>query len=160
MYPQDLFLNAGTLWKPSVMKKLYTFSILLLVLFLNNSCSKDILKAYEDRIIGTWELEDVNRVGFGGDSGNLPFRHGVFVFSNNGALTYTEPGGAVYSGSWDIERATYEDRVVRSMHITAVNFATQEVRSEFFEEINFTGTNKFKAYIRQGLHTWLFHFAR
>ena len=36
------------------MKKLYTFMVFSILMFITNSCSKDFLKAYEERIIGTW----------------------------------------------------------------------------------------------------------
>ena len=143
------------------MKPLYIFSIALSTLFLFNSCSKEILKPYEDRIVGTWELEDINRTGIGGDMDDLPFRDGSFVFTNNGGLTYTTGAGAVFKGSWDIQRGPATDNgTPKSLQITAVNFTTQEIRSEYFEEIHFTGTNKFKAYVRQGWQTYVFHFER
>ena len=55
--------------------------ILLSTLFI--SCTKDVLKSYEDRI-GTWELYDVDKRGFGGNSANLPFQHGIYIGSGGG----------------------------------------------------------------------------
>jgi hypothetical protein len=142
--------------KTAVMKKLYIFSILSLTMFISNSCSKDFLKAYEDRIEGTWKLEDIDKRGIGGDIDNLPFREGgIFEFQNGGALVFTDVNGDQYSGSWDIERAYYEDNYVRSLHLAVVNFTTQQVRSELFEEIRFTGTNRFNGFIRQGMRTYV-----
>ncbi len=142
------------------MNKIYTLLIISAVLFLG-SCSKDVLKSYKDRIIGTWQLDRVNRVGFGGDTDDLPFREGSqFEFNENGGLVFNDTNGDVYSGSWDIERTFVNDQQVRQLHIAAVNFTTQQVRSELFEEIQFTGTNKFKGFIRQGLRTYVFHFER
>jgi len=61
-------------------KNIYTLSILLsLVLF--SACSKDVLKKYDKRIIGTWRITDVNRVGLGGNTDNLPFTDGNFTFN-------------------------------------------------------------------------------
>lgn len=142
------------------MNKFYTFALAISFCAFSG-CSKDILKSYEDRITGSWELEDIDRVGIGGDIGDLPFKEGSrFDFSDNGGLIYTDINGDVYSGSWDIERSYYDDQQIRSLHIAAVNFTTQQVRSELFEEIRFTGTNKFKGFIRQGLRTYVFHFER
>ena len=142
------------------MQKLYT-TILLLTIILLGSCSKDFLKSYEDRIEGNWELDEVRSVGFGGDTDNLPFTEGSrFVFTEGGGLSFTDVNGDVYSGSWDIERTYYDDQQVRSLQVSVINFTTQQVRSELFEEIQFTGTNKFKGFIRQGLHTYVFHFER
>lgn len=143
------------------MKKFYTIFLAVSSLFLFNSCSKDILKSYEDRIIGIWELEEVNRVGIGGDVSDLPIKEGsIFEFNEHGALTFTDINGDIYTGSWDIERAYYDEQQIRSLHIAVVNFATQQMRSELFEEIRFTSTNKFKGFIRQGAHTYVFHFER
>ena len=142
------------------MNKIFTF-LIACSFFLFNSCSKDILKSYEDRILGTWQIDRVNKVGFGGDIEDLPFQEGNnFTFMENGALEFIGNNGEVYSGSWDMERAYYDDQQVRALHIAVVNFTTQQLRSELFEEIQFTGTNKFKGFIRQGLHTYVFHFER
>ena len=143
------------------MNKIYTILLTTIAVIFLGSCSKDVLKSYEDRIIGTWQLDRVNRVGFGGDTDDLPFREGSqFEFNENGGLVFTDTNGEVYSGSWDIERTFVNDQQVRQLHIAAVNFTTQQVRSELFEEIQFTGTNKFKGFIRQGLRTYVFHFER
>jgi hypothetical protein len=155
------------------MKKFYSFTLLLSILFLTG-CSKDFLKRYEKRIEGTWELIDVDRVGIGGGRGGFAFSDGRFTFSENGELEYITPAGQVYQGSWDIRRdwvsgqcstddngnTDCNDRHVRSLHITAVDFTNQDVRSEFFNEMVFTGTNRFKAYIYSGARTYVFRFRR
>ena len=152
---------AGTLYQSMRMKPLYIFSIALASFLLFNSCSKDIFKSYEERIEGTWELDDINRTGIGGDRDDLPFRDGSFVFTNNGGLTYTTGSGAVFKGSWDMQRGPAADNgTPTSLQITAVNFTTQEIRSEYFEQIQFTGTDKFKAWVRQGWQTYVYHFKR
>ena len=143
------------------MKNLYFLSIALSLGLLFNSCSKDILKPYEERIVGTWVLDDINRAGIGGDMDDLPFREGSFSFTNNGGLTYTTATGAVFKGSWDIQKKVNTDNnAIQSLQVTAVNFTTQEIRTEYFEDIHFTGKDKFKAYVRQGWHTFVFHFKR
>ena len=157
------------------MMKLYFFPVLMISFFLLTGCSKDFLKRYEDRIEGgTWRLTDVDRIGWGGGSENLPFREGQFVFMENGTLEYTNNNGELFRGNWDIRRrwtsgqcytdenGNYEcnDRQVKSMQVTAINFTTQDVRSEFFDEIIFTGTNRFKAYIYSGSRTYVFRFRR
>jgi hypothetical protein len=153
------------------MKKLYP---LILVCVLSTACSKDFLKSYEDRIEGTWRLVDVDRRGIGGSIDNLPFQDGEFVFSEGGGLKYTNNAGTVYQGSWDISREwrdngcytdnngnyNCDDREVKTLSIVAVDFATQQIRSENFEEMEFTGTNRFNAYIYSGLHTYVFRFRR
>ena len=141
------------------MKKLYPF--LVCSLFLAAGCSKDFLKSYEDRIEGTWQLVDVDRQGFGGSISNLPFQDGEFTFSEGGGFTYTNGAGNVYKGSWDIDRDWIrDDERIRSLSIVAVDFNSQEVRSENFDEMRFTGTNRFNAYIYSGAHTYVFRFRR
>ena len=157
------------------MKKLYFITAVIFSFVLLGSCSKDFLKRYDDRIEGgVWRLVDVDRLGWGGSSGNLPFRDGEFVFKDDGQLEYTNSNGELYKGSWDIRRDwvagqcftdengvySCDDRYVRSLRITAVNFTTQDIRSEFFDEIIFTGTNRFKAYLYTGTRSYVFRFRR
>jgi hypothetical protein len=160
--------------KPRRMKKIYFFSIGVLFSFLFLGCSKDFLKRYEDRIEGVWDLVDVDRIGFNGSTSGLPFRDGRFIFSDGGSLQYVSMGGDTLQGSWNIRKRwmtgncytddngnySCEDRNVRSMQITAINFITQDVRSEYFDEIKFTGTDRFKAYIYSGFSTYVFRFRR
>ncbi|RYY55321.1 MAG: hypothetical protein EOO09_10845 [Chitinophagaceae bacterium] len=141
------------------MKKLYPLFLLTLLL---SGCSKDFLKRYDKRIIGTWELYDVDRRGLGGDLDRLGFTGGSFVFAEDGRLTWTNPEtGAVYTGVWDIDRIdNTEGSAIRIMNIHVTNFSTQETRSELFEEMQFTGTDRFKAFIYSGLHRYVFRFRR
>ena len=155
------------------MKKLYS-STFILMGFLFLGCSKDFLKRYEDRIEGSWRLTDVDRIGLGGSTSSVSFRDGLFTFSDGGGMEYINSSGQAYRGSWDIRRDwvrgrcyTNEnghnecnDRYVRSMNITAVNFITQDIRSEYFNEIIFTSTNRFKAYIYSGFRRYVFRFRR
>ena len=154
------------------MKKLYLLSLLLPAL-LFSGCSKDFLNRYEDRIKGIWQLTDVDRMG-GGSTSVVVFRDGLFTFSDNGKLEYVSTSGQVYQGTWDIRRdwvrdrcytnedghSECNDRYVRSMYITAVDFTAQDIRSEYFDEIIFTSTNRFKAYIYTGSRSYVFRFRR
>ena len=156
------------------MKKFYSLTILSTFIVFSTGCSKDFLKRYEKRIEGTWSLIDVDRIGFGGSNSSMPFRDGLFTFSDDGSPEYTSTSGEIYQGSWDIRKRwmtgncyTYDngnyhcdDRYVRSMQITAINFTTQDVRTEYFDEIIFTGTDRFKAYIYNGFSTYVFRFRR
>ena len=141
------------------MKKIYTASIFFSFLLMF-SCSKDFLKSYDNRIIGTWRIADVNKTGFGGDTDNLPFKEGQFTFNDDGTLTYVNAAGATYQGTWNIEKKNYDDVVHRSLEVTAVNFANQQVLGEYYDEMDFAGTDHFKAKINSGLHTYITHFRR
>jgi hypothetical protein len=136
-------------------------------------CSKDFLKSYDERILGTWQLTDVDRVGFGGNTANLPFTAGTFIFKDGGILEFTDPSGTVFNGTWDIEKKsimvstvdadgntqTNLERV-RTLDIVAVDFASQVIRSEHFDEMEFKSTNRFKAKLYSGSHSYVFTFKR
>lgn len=155
------------------MKKFYFFSpfLLLSVFFFN--CSKDFLKSYEDRIIGTWRISDIDSRGWGSER-NLSFREGSFVFGDDGKLTYTNAAGRVYQGSWDLRKEysrgncytddngyqQCDDKKVQKMQLTAVDFSAQEIKTEYFDDIIFTNTNRMKAYITSGSRTYVYHFIR
>jgi hypothetical protein len=154
------------------MKKIYTFLLIPLMLILFTGCSKDIFKNYEDRIEGTWRLDDVDRIGFG--SSSLTFSEGRFTFIAPGKLEYTDRFGGLYRGSWEIRKQFIQgncntddngnrdcdDRDVRSLSITAIDFQTRDVKTEHFDEIKFTGTDKFNAYIYLNSRTYVFRFRR
>jgi hypothetical protein len=143
------------------MKKFYT-SVFVSILLLTG-CSKDFLKSYDDRIIGTWQITDVNKFGIGGSTGNLPFRAGSFSFKKDGTMTFTKSSGDVFKGTWDIQKKRINDdngTVYHSLQITAVNFNTQEVLGEYYDDINFTGTDHIKAKIISGTHTFITHLKR
>lgn len=154
------------------MKKIYFAVLISCAFIIASGCSKDALKNYEDRIEGSWRLYEVDRIGFG--SSSLPFTEGRFSFSPGGKLVYTDMSGALFDGSWDMHRRTIRgncdtdnngnrqcnDKNVRSLQITAINFQNRDVRTEYFDEIVFTGTNKFKAYIYLTSRTYVFRFRR
>ena len=139
------------------MKKLYLF---ILPALLTTACSKDFLKKYDHRIEGVWQLTDVDRKGIGGSTGHLAFTEGQFNFEDNGVLTYTNNIGTIYKGTWDIKRSWIDENEVHTLNVTAVDFASQDIKSEHFDEMAFTGTNHFKAYIHSSSHSYVFRFKR
>jgi hypothetical protein len=141
------------------MKKVYSFAILFsIVLF--SSCSKDILKSYDKRIIGTWEITNVKNYGLGGNTDNLPFGSGNFTFYDNGSLDYVNSANVSFKGSWQIEKKIKNDETVHSLQITAVDFTNQQVLAEYYDDINFVSTNHFRADIIYNFHTYVTHFKR
>jgi len=141
------------------MKKNY-LPLILLTPFLLAGCSKDFLKSYERRLTGgTWELYDVNSFGIG--SGYSPaFTSGRFVFASNGDLTYTDNKGDVYEGSWDIRHDYQNDQQYQSLFITVIDFQSRDVISEYFDDMQFTGTDRFKAVINGGTRSYTCKFKR
>jgi hypothetical protein len=145
------------------MRKIYTSLAVLSLLFFAG-CSKDFLKPYDDRIVGTWQIDDVDKFGFGGSVNDLPFKEGTFRFNKDGTLVYTTSSGSIFNGTWDIRKKRVGDSdnsdVYHSLQITAVNFNTQQVLGEYYDDINFTGTNHIKARIMLGTRTYVTHLRR
>jgi hypothetical protein len=141
------------------MKQIYTLVILLSVVLLNG-CSKDVLKSYDKRIVGTWRISDVDRVGFGGNTDNLPFNSGSFTFHENGTLEYVNAANATFKGSWEIIKRKKDDQTVHILQITAIDFTNQQVLTEYYDDMNFTGTNRFKANITANFHVYVTCFSR
>jgi hypothetical protein len=123
-------------------------------------CSKDILKKYDKRIIGTWRITDVNNFGLGGNTDNLPFTNGTFTFNDGGSMTYINSANVTFQGHWDIVKKTIGDETVRSLKITVVDYTGQQALSENYDDMNFSGTDHFKANINSGFHTYVTHFRR
>ncbi len=141
------------------MKRFSTLTYLLpVVLFVG--CSKDVLKRYDKRIIGSWRISDVDRFGIGGDRAKLSFVDGTFTFRDDGSLTYTDAQNNSYEGSWDIVKKAINEETVRSLHVTAIDFNNQHVLSEYYDDMNFLGTNYFKANILRTTHRYVTHFRR
>ena len=142
------------------MKNIYTLGLLLSFIVFSG-CSKDFLKRYDKRIVGTWSITDINRVGLGGGStADLAFANGTFTFQEGGSLVYVNSSNATYQGSWDIVKKIIGEESIRSLQITAVDFTNQKVITEYYDDINFAGTDHFKANIVSGFHTYVTHFRR
>jgi hypothetical protein len=141
------------------MRSLYTLSAIILLSFFFANCSKDFLKRYDKRIIGTWKITDIDDYGIGGSISLAFSENGVFTFSDGGQLVYAY-NGQTYQGSWDTRKQQVEDGSTNTLHLTAVDFTSQVVRTEFFNEMRFTSTNRFKAFINSGLKTYVYHFSK
>lgn len=140
------------------MSKHYT--VILLLVFTLFGCSKDFLKPYEDRIEGgTWELHDIDRRGIGSGY-DPPFTGGKFNFLSGGELIYTDPSGNVYEGSWSMRKYNTADGRVRSLSLTAIDFQNNRVLAEDFDDMQFSGTDRFRAFVYTGNRTYVFRFKR
>ncbi len=141
------------------MRKVYTLFIFLSLFFLSG-CSKDLFRSYENRIVGSWKVTNVNRLGIGGNPENLPFRDGTFTFNSNGTLTYLDEFNNSYQGNWEISRIRQDDNNRRVLKITAIDFSNQSVLSEYYDDMNFRGTDFFVARIDRPLVRLTTHFRR
>lgn len=111
------------------MKRISTLSVLLCSVFFG--CSKDFLKSYDTRIVGTWHISEVNRVGFGGDTDNLAFTNGTFNFLKNGTLTYVNDANVNYKGSWDISYRQVDDERVKGSRLQLLILPTRTCFQNF-----------------------------
>jgi hypothetical protein len=141
------------------MKKIYIINFLLSTVIFN-SCSKDFLEKYDKRVIGSWHISDVNSFGLGGDVGNLPFTDGTVTFYDDGTLNYINAANISYQGRWDIVKKITDDGTLHSLSITAVNYSSMEALSQYYDDMNFTVTDHFKARIFSGFHTYVTSFRR
>ncbi len=140
------------------MKNIYSFIILFAIIFLTG-CSKDALRSYDKRIVGTWTITDIDRHGSGSDPSVLPFREGQFTFNSDGSLVYVR-AGVSYSGSWDIRRVSRGDNSCQALEITAINFPNQLVLAEYYDDMYFTSTDRFKTTVDDGRHSYTTFFQR
>jgi hypothetical protein len=145
------------------MKKIYLaflFTLIAMAFLLVAACSKDFLKSYDRRITGgTWELYDINNIGIGSRYSS-PFTSGKFTFESSGDVTYVNDQGDVYIGSWDIRNYWQDDDNRQTLFISVLNFQNQDVITEYFDDMQFTGTNRFKAFVYSGGRTYTFKFKR
>ncbi len=157
------------------MKKVYTFTIIVVTFILLNSCSKDFLKNYEERLEGgIWRLVDIDRRGIGGRIDYFDFERGEFIFSDNSSIEYRDLQGNTFTGTWDMRKywtgnncytneygdRNCSNRRVRSLGITVTSSSLAAIKTEYFDDIQFTGTNRFKAFIYSGYSTYIFRFRR
>ena len=141
------------------MKNLYTAGILLFSV-LSFGCSKDFLKKYDERVIGTWRISDIDRFGLGGNIRNLAFQEGTFTFTDGGNVTYINASNVSFRGHWDISKKMVNDQTVRGLEISVADFTNQVVLSEYYDDMNFAGTDHFKTTINSGAHSYVTHFRR
>ncbi|HUR10393.1 MAG TPA: hypothetical protein VM012_03440 [Flavitalea sp.] len=142
------------------MKNIYFATVLISLASLQLHCSKDVFKRYEKRILGTWRIVDINKVGIGGNSSYLPFRDGTITFNEDRSLVYRPLSGEIYDGHWDIDKDWEDENERRTLLITAVDFAGQHVLTEEYEQMNFRSTDHFVGRITNGFEAYVTHFRR
>lgn len=150
--------NNQSNFKVGSARKILTLMVVFATFFF--SCSKDILKSYERRIIGQWHVRDVKRIGIGGSTDYLPFRDGTFVFNQDGSLTYRNGANQQFQGTWEITKRTINDQVTQSLQVTAIDFANERVLSEYYDDINFRSTDHFVGNTIENFRTYVTHFRR
>lgn len=125
-----------------------------------SGCIKEGYRTAERRILGEWRIDDVNPIGWGGNSARIPFNNGRFTFYDNGTLSYVNDNNQQFSGSWYINRRWQDDEQWLSMQITAVDFVNQQVLSQFYENLDFRGRNRLRAETQQSTRRYVTYFRR
>lgn len=138
-------------------RKLPFTAALLLSIVILMGCSKSIFFDTENRLEGDWELVDVDRIGFGGRP-EFPFTSGQFSFQPGGQAQYTDRFGNRSTGSWDLRNV--DNNNAFGLFITMVDFNTQQIRTEYYDEVRIFSRRKFKAYIQRRGTRWVFEFNR
>lgn len=140
------------------MKKIYFFLIPVLFLMLLTGC---LVINYQDKIAATWELTDV-KLSKKDNPESMMFLNGVFRFYTSGSLEYKDRQGHIYSGTWkmkdqEIHTGENSSRTDTNLFITLVDFNNHELKTEIFDDIIFSGPDKFRAYLdRKGRNTFYF----
>ena len=126
------------------------------------------LRPYEDRIVSSWKLTTVKKYGWR-KGGEAPFTQGQFTFYPAGKLEYTDGTGHVYKGTWNMKDTRQvaagfrnfrtNTTVNNSLYVNVINFDNQDMKSEIFDDILFTGKNKFRAYV-YGERDYTYFFER
>ncbi len=153
------------------MRNKSTLIFLLGAVLLLSSCSKDALKSYENRLEGgRWRLEKVTEIGF---PRSIDILSGSYRFYDDGRMTYDDHSGSFFEGEWNLHKYWYsscfwaesggticDDQYFRELSIFAVDrYSSEQIRIHF-DNIQFTGTNTFKAYIYERTGTYVFRFRR
>ena len=125
-----------------------------------SGCIKEGYRTAERRILGEWRIDDVNPMGWGGNSARIPFNNGRFTFYDNGTLSYVNDNNQQFSGSWYINRRWQDDEQWLSMQITAVDFVNQQVLSQFYENLDFRGRIRLRAETQQSTRRYVTYFRR
>jgi hypothetical protein len=120
----------------------YLLLSLLATSLIFSSCSKTL----EDRLIGSWQLEDAwRRVFLGKEHFQTGYESGTFTFMENGDATYTSPTDTL-TGYWRSGRHTssyynsngdYESRSMKYLRISLVNFQQNRRLEWDFDDFHF-----------------------
>jgi hypothetical protein len=136
------------------MTKLY---LSLLSVILLSSCKKD----FDEDIIGTWNITEVNVPGFGNTvPAGLPFKDGTVSFHQDGSAFYTNTTGTVYQGKWSLERKRQGESNYYTLLISVVHFPSQQILLDAFDDVIFLRKDHFKAEVSFDNKTYVTHFKR
>lgn len=142
------------------MKKYLSLLVIGLFVFLS-SCTKEMFWSPERRIVGTWELAEITKIGLG--SREVIFDRGVFTFYDDGNLEYAVGNREVYSGKWKMNSRYIDDydgsrERVSSLSISVTDSNNRVMLTELFDDIYFMSSRRFKAEINGASYTYYYDF--
>ncbi len=137
--------------------KALLLSLTVVALF---GCTKHRLEKFNNRIVGSWDLVEVNTFGVG--SSNIVFNGGSFSFRDGNSLDYYDRNNVHYSGTWYIDAYTYDNgedtdtEFILSMDVSN----GRDIKHDQMEIPRFGDASRFKAKVRNGLNTVTYIFER
>jgi hypothetical protein len=147
------------------MKKLYSLAVVSAII-LFSSCAK---LDPENKIVGTWKLDDVVKRKFlNNDHLHTGYESGLFTFSDNGTVTYTDT--VTLSGNWRMHRedrsyydsdGNYQQRNNLVLRIRLANFVTNRFIDWDFDDIDFKrSSNRLDGFIYSAFSSYQYSFRR
>ncbi|MFT4093822.1 MAG: hypothetical protein QM640_09275 [Niabella sp.] len=133
-------------------------SVCLLALL---GCTKQRLEKFNNRIIGNWNLVEINT--FGAGSSNIVFDGGSFSFSSDHTLIYYDRSHTVYVGSWYIDAYNYQDDEGNTETYFILTLDVSDGSTRKFDQLEIPGfgnANKFKAKTYNTLNVVTYVFER
>lgn len=137
-----------------------TLLFLLLPLFMVG-CTKNKLARFNTRIVGSWQLVEINTFGLG--SSNIIFNGGYFTFNSDNTAKYYDRDNHSYTGTWYIDAYVYtdDDGDSETDFILSVDVKDgSKMKFDRFEIPRFGNSNRFKAKVRNGLNVVTYVFER
>jgi hypothetical protein len=110
-----------------------------------SSCSKSL----EERIVGSWQLEETwKKIPFGRDHFTTGYENGIFTFEENGNASYISPTDTL-TGQWRSARhnagyynsnGEWQSQGMKYLRISLVNFQQNKWLEWDFDDFHFHDT--------------------
>lgn len=130
-------------------------------LLLFAACTKQKLEKFNNRIVGNWQLAEINTFGLG--SSHIVFDGGSFTFNSDNTAKYYDRNNNVYTGNWYIDAYVYSDDEGDSETDFILSVDVEDgrnMKADRFEIPSFGNANRFKAKVRNSLNTVTYIFER
>lgn len=135
--------------------------VLLLAVIAMSGCTKHKLEKFNNRIVGNWNIVEINTFGLG--SSHIVFNGGFFSFRQDNSVTYYDRNNEAYYGNWYIDAYTYTDEEGDSEteFILTIDVSNEhQSKYDRLEIPSFGNANRFKAKVYNSLNTVTYVFER